>query len=270
MFVRFLLALALLAPAAALAGDRDVTPQERYELGERYAKRGLRTKALEQFNRVRNYHRDDPISLKAELAIADLSFKADEYTEARLAYEDFARLHPRYEDLDFIVFRIGLCHFKTASKVAGRDQTTTRQAIAAWAGFEDRWPTSTYLGEVREYLGKARDRLALKELTVARFYAGRKAWLAARRRAERMLRDYPESKHVPEALALAGVAYHAWGLELEARRVREKLAGVAPGSAWLDHLDRALARPAGTPPPEEVFPKPYRVSASAAPAQPGM
>lgn len=269
MFARLALTLALALSVPAFAADRDVTPEQRYELGERYAKRGLRTKALEQFNRVRNYHRDDPISLKAELAIADMSFEADEYTEARLAYEDFARLHPRHEDLDFVVYRIGLCFFKTASKVAGRDQTTTRQAVTAWSGFQDRFPESTHVADVRMYLGKSRDRLALKELTVARFYAGRRAWVAARRRADRVLRDFPESRHVAEALSLSGVAYHAWGLDLEAERTRERLAAIDPASPWLRKLDRALARPPGTPPIEETFPRPYRVSASASPAMPG-
>ena len=63
--------------------------------------------ALENFNRVRNYHRDDPISVKAQLAIADVHFKQRDFEQARFAYEEFATYHPRHENLDYVTFRIG-------------------------------------------------------------------------------------------------------------------------------------------------------------------
>lgn len=251
----------------AQAADKEVGPEERYELGLRYMKRGYYTKALEQFQRVRNYHRDDPVSVKAELAIADLYFKKGEYEQAKLAYEDFARLHPRHENLDYVIWRTGQCLFKRASKVAGRDQTTTRQAVSVWTGFRERFPESSHHAEVDDLLGKGRNRLARKELAIAKFYAKREAWLAARKRAEGLLKRYPDSEHVPEALALAAEAYHASGLTDEARSVREKLATNYPASPYVKVADRALAKPAGEPPTEDTFIRPYRLpSGSGAPA----
>ena len=82
-------------------GDRknqELSVEEQYELGLKYLKRGYYVKALEEFNQIRNYHRDDPYAVKAELAIADLYFSKSEWDQARLAYEDFLRLHPRHED----------------------------------------------------------------------------------------------------------------------------------------------------------------------------
>ena len=95
------LALGLRSAPAAAAGSR-LTAQQTYELGERFARRGVTNKALEQFNRVRTYFRDDPYALKAELAIAELHYKKQEWDAARLAYEDFLRAHPRYVDLDIV------------------------------------------------------------------------------------------------------------------------------------------------------------------------
>ena len=97
--MRSLLAILFLALALAggipahAASDDDMTPTERYELGMRLMKRGYYTRALEELNRVRNYHRDDPASVKAELAIAELYYRKGDYEQARLAFEDFARLH---------------------------------------------------------------------------------------------------------------------------------------------------------------------------------
>ena len=62
---------------------------EQYELGLKYMNRGMYTKALEQLNKVRNYHRDDPHAVKAELAIGDVFYKKREWTLARQAYTDF-------------------------------------------------------------------------------------------------------------------------------------------------------------------------------------
>ena len=54
-----LAAMFVCAPAHAKKKKRArLTVQEQYELGLKYLKRGMYIKALEQFNRVRNYHRD--------------------------------------------------------------------------------------------------------------------------------------------------------------------------------------------------------------------
>jgi outer membrane protein assembly factor BamD len=255
---------------SAKKGKKEASAAERYETGLRAMKRGYYTKALEEFNHVRNYYRDDPISVKAELAIADVHFKKRDFEQARLAFEDFARLHPRHEDLDYVTWRIGLCLYQRASKAAGRDQTTTKQAVNAWAGFDVRFPDSEHKLEVEELAGKSRDRLAAKELFIGTYYAEKGVWVAARKRAEHVLDRYPESSKVPDALALLARAQHAWGLEDEARATRERLAEVALTSEGasvnrsLAKVDRFLARPPGSPPVVETFPRPYRMPGGAA------
>lgn len=246
-------------PAAHAAPIRTMSAVELYELGLRQMRNGNYTKALESFQRVRNYHRDDPVSVQAQLAIAELHFKKKDFEQARFAYEEFASLHPRHKDLDLVVFRIGLSIYKRASIFAGRDQTATRSAVNVWTGFDARFPDSEYTGQVERYLGKARNRLAAKELWVARFYARKDAWGAVRNRAEYMLRRYPDAESVPLGLELHGTALHRWGFVDEARLVRDRLAEVAPESKHLDRLDKVLTEEPGTPPDEKVFVRPYRV-----------
>jgi outer membrane protein assembly factor BamD len=197
--------LALLPRGAAWAGRNDrLTPQQQYDLGERYLKRGMYTKALEQFNRLRNYNRDDPIAVRAELAIADVYYKKSEFDQARSAYEDFERMHPRYDRIDYVLFREGMCIWKNSSAVAARDQTPTRDAVNVWSSFEARFPQSSYAPDVHAMLQKGRDRLAHKEYIIGAFYYRRKAWRAVNGRLEEMLRLYPDSPDRPEALELLG------------------------------------------------------------------
>ena len=263
--LRFLLILALLFPSGALAKKKGKKPkraesaQELYEQGLRHMKRGYHTKALEKFNRVRNYHRDDPVSVKAQLAIADVHFKKGDYEQARFTYEEFASYHPRHENLDYVTYRIGLSIYKRASKLAGRDQSPTRGAVNNWTGFNTRFPESSYAEEVDKLLTRSRNRLASKELFVAKFYADRDAWGSVRRRTEYLLRKYPNTEPVPQALMLLGTALHNWGEVEQSAEIRTRLAKAYPDSPQLRKLDRVQAQPAGMPPDERIFIRPYRI-----------
>lgn len=237
------LALLVATPPAWAARER-MSAEDAYSLGIRYMKRGYYVKALEQFQRVRTYYRDDPFALKAELAIADVHFKKNEWDAARLAYEDFTRAHPRYKDLDYVVYRLGLTVFRKAPTVAARDQTWTTQAVHTWATFSARFPDSEWKDEVEGDLGKARARLARKELLVARFYVDRKAWTAVAGRAERLLAQYPGSEDRYEALYLLGHSYHMMGDADRAAAALGRLAADPAGSAWAHDLRREIATPA--------------------------
>ena len=260
------LAAPLVVPAAlpdAHATEPEAAPQTaaevRYEHALRLMRRGSYTRALEELNRVRNFHRDDPVSILAELAIADLYFQRGDFEQARLAYEDFARLHPRHDQLDYVVYRIGLSIFRRAPRFAGRDQTATEHAINTWTGFDQRFPDSEHRAEVEELLEEARERVAAREIHVARFYARRDAWPSVARRTAHLLTRHPDSAHVPEALKLQGEAFHATGQIDAAKAARARLEAAHPSSRWLARLDGVLDRPAGEPPEDEVFFRPYRV-----------
>lgn len=199
------LALSLVRTPAEAAGR--LTAQQTFELGERYARRGAIPKALDQYNRVRTYFRDDPYALKAELAIAELHYKKGEWDAARLAYEDFLRAHPRYVEQDFVVFRLGMTLYQKAPAVAAKDQTWTRQAVNTWTGFSARFPNSTHAADVEKFLSRARNRLGHKEILISRFYDRREAGPAVEGRATRFLAQYADSPDRPEALRLLAVAY---------------------------------------------------------------
>jgi outer membrane protein assembly factor BamD len=218
--LRWLLAICLFigGPVHAKKNRARLTVAEQYELGLKYMKRGMYIKAIEQFNRVRNYHRDDPHALKAELAIGDVYYKKAEWDQARLAYEDFSRMHPRHPDLDYVVYRIGMSMYEKAPKASGRDQTWTRHAVRSWSGFASRFPDSDYRDDVDERLTECRERLATKELWIARFYKRRSAWPAVQQRAEGVLSRYPGSEAAVDSLALIAVA-HAWQGDTDSARI---------------------------------------------------
>lgn len=226
-----LLALAVMtlaAPADAQQRRRgkELSVQQQYELGLRYLKRGYYARALETFNRVRNYHRDDPLAVKAELAVADVYYRKSEWDQARLAYEDFMRMHPRHPDIDYVVYRIGLSLYRKAPRVASRDQTWTRQAVNTWAGFDARFPDSEHREEVASRYQDCRERLARKELLIARFYQRRKSWRAVGGRADGLVRSYPDSLAAPDGWVLLATASAWQGDEQAEQQALAKVAEV--------------------------------------------
>ncbi len=235
--------VAALHPGNATAAPKPLSAEEVYSLGLKFLRNRAYTKALEQFNRVRTFYRDDPYSLKAELAIADIHYQKTEWVEARLGYEDFMRAHPRYPELDLVIYRLGLVIFKDAPTVPDRDQTMTRRTVSTWAGFSARFPESQHRTEVEKLLAKAQDRLARKELRIAEFYARRESWPSVVGRIEPMMRTWPESSVRGESLVLYGKALHRMGNDDAARAVLDSLK-TAPGDAQrAGQLERELARP---------------------------
>jgi outer membrane protein assembly factor BamD len=222
--MRWFLILSLIFGCGVSKRKRDrMNVSEQYDLGLRYLKRGQYVKAIEQFNRLRNYHRDDPLSVKAELAIGDVYFKKHEWDQARMAYEDFSRMHPRHPDLDYVVYQVGMSMYKKAPLAAGRDQTWSRQAVNTWSGFVSRFPDSEHVAEVGELLEECRERLAVKELWIARFYQRRKSWNAVQERTEGMLRTYPGTPWSMDGLRLLAVSSAWQGLDDRARVAVEQL-----------------------------------------------
>lgn len=238
-----LAALLLLTVSTASAQDlfdrnKELTVEEKYELGLKYLKRGYYVKAQEQFNEIRNKHRDDPYAVKAELALADMHFKQNEWDLALWAYEDFLRLHPHHAEVPYVVYRKGLTQYKKAPRIAGRDQTWTKRAVDTWSSYGTLYPESENLEEVEELLGKARDRLARKELQIGRFYYQRDAWAAVEGRIEPLIVKYPESPDSDEALFMLAHALYELDQVDRAEAAAGKLAEDHPDSRMLRRLER--------------------------------
>jgi len=229
-----------LQAAPAQAKRKNLSIEEQYELGLKFMNRGYYVKSLEQFNRIRNYHRDDPYAVKAELAIADVYFKKSDWDQARLAYEDFMRMHPRHPDLDYVVFRIGLSLYKKAPKAPGRDQTWTRQVVNTWSGYDARFPDSDHWTEVDERQTECRERLAKKELSIAQFYQRRDAWVAVEGRSRNMIEDFPESEYLGWGLEMLATSLAWQGDQDGARRMVERLVEIDPkkGSRLSQRIER--------------------------------
>lgn len=146
------------------------------------------------------------------------------------AADRFLRAHPRHEHLDYVLYLRGLVNFdRGATDIldALNIDATSRDPINARRAFDDfgrlvrRFPDSRYAPDARQRMVYLRERIARHEISIARFYESRRAWVATSRRALDIVSKYQGTAVMPEALSLLEKSYTELGLNDRAEQIRQ-------------------------------------------------
>ncbi|MCO6504665.1 MAG: outer membrane protein assembly factor BamD [Snodgrassella sp.] len=168
---------------------------------------------------------------QAQLDTAYAYYKDSEPEKALAAIEQFQRLYPKHTNMDYALYLKALIQLNEdkslVSKIAkqdwsDRDPKANREAYTTFAELLERFPNSKYVNDAREKMQKLLNALAGHELSVARYYMKRGAWLAAVGRAQTIISEYQNTPNVEEALAIMVSAYQNLGeqqLSDDAKRV---------------------------------------------------
>lgn len=165
-------------------------PVSLYHAGVEAYNEGRYSKAIEYFTRVKERFPLHELALLAELGIADAYYSDKDYASAELAYTDFLNLHPTHEHIPYVIYQIGMCHYMNMLSI-DRDQTETIRAMKEFEQVIARFPTSKFAFLAEEKLRDCKKRLAAKEFYVGQFYFKHGKYLAAIRRFEYLLANYP-------------------------------------------------------------------------------
>ena len=167
-------------PAQELASD-----------GMDYFRDGDYRKAIESFEKLKDWYPFSKYAILAELKIADAHFRLEEYEDAIFAYEAFESLHPRNEAVPYVIYQVGLCYFKQIDTI-DRDQTTAKKALDTFRRLEKQFPKSPYTKNAGSRIKKSLKSLAGHELYVGLFYFKSKHYKAALNRFKSVLANYPD------------------------------------------------------------------------------
>jgi outer membrane protein assembly factor BamD len=165
------------------------TPEGLYQQGVAYYQDGSYKKALEVFQRLKEEYPLSKFAIMAELGIADSSFSAKEYLEAELAYGEFIKLHPTNENLPYVMYQLGLCHFNEIPSI-DRDQSEALKSLSAFERLTARFPDSKFAFMAEKMIRECKKTLGEQEFYVGEFYFNIKQYRAALRRFEKVARDY--------------------------------------------------------------------------------
>jgi outer membrane protein assembly factor BamD len=160
------------------------------------------------------------------------SFKSD---EAITAADRFLREHPRHPHADYVQYVKGLIDSNRDNSFIDflpvdkdkRDSLNARRAYDDFALLIQKYPMSVYANDARKRMLYLRNRIAAHELTVVKFYIKRGAWVAASKRAENIIFEYPGAPATADALLLLQQCYANLGLKTQTDEVRDLVAGNA-------------------------------------------
>jgi outer membrane protein assembly factor BamD len=252
---RAALALALLAAAcsgASHAVTKDGKPvagaEADYLAGEAELKDRNWTDAQKAFERIRTKYPFSKYAALAELRLADGKYGQDKFLEAADAYQQFVKLHPNHEEVDYAAFRVGLCRYKDAPTdfmlfpaAYERDNTSLVGAATAIEGFLKGYPQSKYAPEAKKLLAETQRRFADREWYVAQFYFKRGRWPGVAGRLERLLKDYPGSSHETEALLQLAQTYLKMDERFRAKKALQQLIVKYPQDPRRPEAEKLLA-----------------------------
>ena len=179
--------------------DEDLSPDELMYEGMNNMRLGRYQQASEQFQMIKDRYPYHKYAVEAELKVADALFKADEWTSAFMAYDDFERLHPRHIDIPYVIYQKGMCYF-VQIRSFDRDQSFNYDAKEQFERLINRYPNSEYANRARARLRDCFSYLAQYEQSVGDFYFKQKKYRAAYGRYKYLLENYPDLGQYNRAL----------------------------------------------------------------------
>lgn len=109
---------------------------------------------------------------------------------------------PKSEMTDDAQFMIGKSYIDVAPGNAGLDQSDTQQGIKELRAFLEDYPFSDRRKDAEKLLSQAIEKLVGKDFKTAKQYYKMGNKISSRLYLEEIVKEYPESKHAPEALYL--------------------------------------------------------------------
>ncbi|MGH8441327.1 MAG: outer membrane protein assembly factor BamD [Nevskiaceae bacterium] len=227
--------------------------------------------ALERYNRIQLRYPFTDYATQAQLESIYAKYRSFDAEGAIGTADRFLKEHPRHLSVDYVYYLRGLVNFQRTESFleelvdsSAQDVSHARRAFDDFALLTQRYPKSRYAGDARLRMVHLRNRIAAHELSIVRYYVRRGAYIAAARRAESIIADYPGAPATAEALVVLEGSYRDAGLVAQADEVR-KVREANPAVTVPEAAPR-VERPGGKfgPPPDPI-PEPAGAAAQTSP-----
>ena len=203
-----------------------------YQAGEQELNKKAYVAARANFQKIVERHPQSNYAPRARFLIGEAYFREGTFDKAIKEFEAFMSFYPRHEIADLVQFRLAMSYYDQMKPVE-QDQGLTIKAIDQFKKLVREYPDSRYASDALAKIDICRGRLAQKELWVAAYYLeNENNPLAARQRLEGVLKDYPRSLIVPEALFRLADINAREGRTEEAQQMFKKLANEYPYTEW--------------------------------------
>lgn len=221
---RLFLALAVLVAVAALAGcksrgeefEMKGSAEKIHDLATRDIERGNFSGAIQKLELLEaRFPFSDPAK-QGQLDLIYAYYKNREPESAIDQADQFIRENPAHPRVDYAYYIKGLVYFESGANwlerafradITKRPPQEARKSFQAFQTLIQQYPKSPYAEDSRQRMIYLRNRLADYELSVARYYMTRGAYVGAINRARGLIEGYDGAPAVQQALALMAEAY---------------------------------------------------------------
>jgi len=228
--ITLILILSLLSGCALFKGKKEKeTEAEATKSAEKLFLEGANamglknyTTAIEIFETLESRYPFGIYAQQAQLEIAYAYYKQGEPDAAIAAADQFIKLNPRHQNVDYAYYLKGLADFHRHDgffdrfikrDISKMDPAPFENAFVQFKQLIKRFPNSRYAEDSRQRMIYLRNLLADYEISVAEYYQKRHAWAAVAKRASYVIKHYQGSDSVPKALAILADAYDKLGME---------------------------------------------------------
>jgi outer membrane protein assembly factor BamD len=154
-------------PAGSLEPDKFL-----YERGKENLDKKRWIVSREYFRQLIDSYPQSPFRADAKLGLGDTYLgerSGESFVLAINEFREFLNFYPTHERAQYAQFKLAMAHFYQM-RAAMRDQTETRDAIRELQVYVTRFPDQPLIGEARQKLREAKDRLADWDAGVAVHY----------------------------------------------------------------------------------------------------
>jgi outer membrane protein assembly factor BamD len=235
MFVRLVL-VGLLLLASGCSWLRAVPtpilpPDELYQVGENEMAKRRFTDARNAFVKIVERHPNSSYAPRARFLIGESYYRESEFEKAIKEFETFMAFYPRHQIADLVQYRLAMAYYDQIKPIE-QDQALAQKALDHFKKLVKEYPDSRYATDGLAKIDICRGRLAQKEIWVASYYFTNGNPAAARQRVEAVVREYPRSLVIPEALFLLAEVNFREGKNAEATEILQKLSREYPYTEW--------------------------------------
>ncbi len=187
--------------------------------------------AANKFNEAESIFPQSEWAPMASLMAAYAYYSEDYYFEAIDQIEDYMKKYPNHINKDYAHFILAMCYYENIVDEK-RDLEPLLQSKKEFELIITKYPNTDFALDAKFKLELIEDRIAGKEMFIARHYLKSKKWIPAINRFKSILKSYETSVYVEEALFRLVEINYRLGLLDESKKYANLLGYNYDSSEW--------------------------------------
>ena len=204
---------------------------EAFEIGYEELINGDTLYAAKKFNEAELLYPQSQWAPKAALMAGYTYYSDNYYGDAIYEIERYLKTYPNHKNVDYGHFLLAMCYYETIIDEK-RDLEPLLKAKKKFEFIMNNFPNTDFSMDAKFKLDLISDKLAAKQMYIAKHYLKKEKWIAAINRYQNIVEDYSTTIYVEEALHRLVEIHYRIGLKQESEKYAKLLGYNYQSSKW--------------------------------------